>query len=206
MAGIKVKICGLSRECDILYANELIPDYIGFVFAKSRRQVSMEKAYVLKSKLNVGIKAVGVFVNEPIETVAEIVSKDIIDIIQLHGGEDETYITELRKHTDKQVIKAYRIDSEADIETAKRTTADMILLDNGSGGTGKCFNWNLISELSVPYFLAGGIDMGNISQALRLEPFSIDVSSGVETNGVKDFDKMKKLVDSVRGYKRVRKN
>lgn len=200
MAEIKVKICGLSRDCDILYANELMPDYIGFVFAKSRRQVSMEKAYALRTKLHAGIRTVGVFVNESAETVAEIVSEGIIDIIQLHGNEDEAYITELKKHTNKQVIKAYRIDSEADIEAAKRTAADMILLDNGSGGTGKCFDWNLISELSMPYFLAGGINMGNVSRALRLEPYAIDVSSGVETNGVKDFDKMKKIVDFIRGY------
>lgn len=200
MAGIKVKICGLSRECDILYANELMPDYIGFVFAKSRRQVSMEKAYALKSKLDEGIKAVGVFVNEPIETVEKIVSEEIIDIIQLHGNEDETYITELRKHTDKQVIKAYRVDTEEDIKIAKKTVADMILLDNGSGGTGRCFDWKLISELSMPYFLAGGINTENVSQALSMKPYAIDVSSGVENDGVKDFDKMKKIVDSVRSY------
>lgn len=200
MSGIKVKICGLSRECDILYANELMPDYIGFVFAKSRRQVSIENAYALKSILNDNIRAVGVFVNEQIETVANIAAEGIIDIIQLHGSEDETYISELRKLTNKNVVRAYRIEKEEDIETAKRTAADMILLDNGNGGTGRCFDWNLISGLSMPYFLAGGIDTDNILHALLLEPYAIDVSSGVETDGVKDFYKMKKIVESVRSY------
>lgn len=198
MSKIKVKICGLTRECDIEYANVLLPDYIGFVFAKSRRQVSPEQACNLKVKLDKKIKAVGVFVDEPIDTVLKIASEGIIDIIQLHGREDEIYIARLKEAVDKQIIKAYRIDTEKDISAAKQTKADMVLLDNGAGGTGKCFDWNLISELNIPYFLAGGIDTDNVSQALLLEPYAVDVSSGVETDGVKDFDKMKKIIESVR--------
>lgn len=198
MSKVKVKICGLTRECDICYANELLPDYIGFVFANSRRKVSIRRAYELKLKLDKRINAIGVFVDEPIEHVVKIASEGIIDMIQLHGREDETYMDKLREFTDKQIIKAYQISGQKDIETAKRTKADMILLDNGSGGTGRSFDWNLISKLSIPYFLAGGIDTENISQALLLEPYAVDVSSGVETEGVKDFDKMKKIIEAVR--------
>lgn len=198
MSEVKIKICGLTRKCDILYANELLPDYIGFVFADSRRKVSIGQAYELKLKLDKRIRTVGVFVNEPIEHVVKIASEGIIDMIQLHGREDETYMDKLREFTDKQIIKAYQISGQKDIETAKQTKADMVLLDNGSGGTGKCFDWNFISKLSIPYFLAGGIDTKNISQALLLEPYAVDVSSGVETEGVKDFEKMKRIIEAVR--------
>lgn len=206
----KIKICGLSRECDIQYANELMPEYIGFVFAKkSRRYVSSEKAAELKAGLSDKITAVGVFVNEPAENVAKLLSAGIIDIAQLHGGEDEEYIRILRTLTDKPIIKAFRIASAADVSCAVRSSADYILLDNGEGGTGTSFDWSLIGKIDRPYFLAGGLNPENVRDIFSLNPinhktnpapFAVDVSSGVETDGYKDFDKMERFVYNIRSY------
>lgn len=200
-ADIKVKICGLSRECDITFANQCMPDYIGFVFAKSRRQVKLETVRNLKRMLNPDIQAVGVFVNEPIQNIEKVVAENLIDMIQLHGAEDDSYIKALRNITDKPLIQAYRIERMEDIRRAENTLADMVLLDNGNGGTGISFEWNLITTLSVPFFLAGGICRENIRQALNKNPFAVDVSSGVETDGYKDFDKMKEIVEIVRNVR-----
>ena len=136
----KIKLCGLSRRCDIECVNELCPDYIGFVFAKkSKRYVSPEKAKELKFLLSPDIKAVGVFVDEQIENIVKLLSDNIIDLAQLHGSEDEEYIARLKALTDKPVIKAFRIKSENDITSAKNCKADFILLDSGAG-TGRSFN------------------------------------------------------------------
>ena len=141
----KIKLCGISRPCDIAIVNELRPEYIGFVFyQKSRRYVSPEQAAELKKQLYPDISTVGVFVNEAPETVAELLKRGIIDIAQLHGKEDENYILTLRTLTDKPIIKAFRIDTGQDILAAKNSTADFILLDSGNGGTGTVFDWNLI--------------------------------------------------------------
>lgn len=196
----KIKLCGLSRECDIEAANALMPDYIGFVFAqKSRRYVSPERAAMLKALLNPSIKAVGVFVRELPEQVAELLKSGIINIAQLHGGEDEAYIARLRSLTDAPIIKAFRIDSAADIEAATRSSADYVLLDSGSGGTGSVFDWSLIKQLDRAYFLAGGLSINNVGEAItQLNPYALDVSSGIETDGLKDITKMAAFVSAVR--------
>ena len=195
----KIKLCGLSRKCDIEWANALKPEYIGFVFwSKSKRNVPPEKAKELKDLLSPDIKAVGVFVDEPIENVAELLNDNIIDIAQLHGGEDEEYIKKLRALSGKPIIKAFLLKSDIDAERAEKSTADYILVDSGTG-TGKSFDWELLKNISRPYFLAGGLCCENISQAITaLDPYAVDVSSGIETNGCKDKNKMAAFVAAVR--------
>ena len=193
----KIKLCGISRPFDIKIINELKPDYIGFVFApKSKRYITPEKASELKTMLNHEIKSVGVFVDEIPEKIAEM--KDIIDVIQLHGREDENYIKHLRTLTDKIIIKAFKIKDENDIRIAEDNIADYVLLDSGEG-SGRTFNWKLIKNISRPYFLAGGLNTENISSAMKeLKPFAVDVSSGIETDGIKDELKMRNFVATVR--------
>lgn len=196
----RIKLCGLSRSCDIQAANRLQPDYIGFVFAPgSRRYLSPERAAALRSMLSPAVQAVGVFVNAPVETVAGLLHEQIIDLAQLHGNEDDAYIQRLQALAGKPVIKAFRVDAPADIARANRCTADMILLDSGNGGTGTVFDWSLIRGVHRPYFLAGGLGVGNVREAVnQLAPYAVDVSSGVETEGVKDQAKMAAFVAAVR--------
>ena len=202
MEGIqtKIKFCGLMRECDILAANEIRSDYIGFVFAqKSRHYVTPDLARHLKSALDPGIKAVGVFVNDPPESIASLFAEGIIDIAQLHGQEDEAYISYLRTLTKKPLIQAFRIDQKEDVEHALQSSADYILLDSGSGGTGTAFDWSLLKNIPRPWFLAGGLDAENIADAiLHLHPHAVDVSSGIETDKFKDIQKMKAFAAAVR--------
>ena len=187
----KIKFCGLKRIEDIKYANDLKPDFIGFVFApQSKRFVNADTARELKNLLDTEIKAVGVFVDEDINVVTKLLKDGIIDIAQLHGSEDEEYIKSLRAICDKPIIKAFTIVSKDDIKKANESTADYILLDSGKG-SGETFNWDLIKEVNRPYFLAGGLDCDNVENALSsLTPYAVDVSSGIETDGFKDFDKM----------------
>ena len=184
----KVKLCGLSRESDIAAVNKLKPDLVGFVFAKkSKRYVSPEQAEHLKSLLAPGILAAGVFVNEPVEAVAELLDRGVIDVAQLHGSEDDDYIARLRALTGKPIFPA--IESCA---------ADLVLLDSGAG-TGKTFDWSLVRSVQRPYFLAGGLDPDNIADAIAaLHPYGVDVSSGIETDGVKDESKMAAFVAAAR--------
>ena len=194
----KIKLCGLSRAEDILTVNGLLPEFIGFIFyPKSKRYITPEKAAELKNLLNKKISAVGVFVNEEIKTVAEIAK--FLDLIQLHGAEGENYISELKKFTDKKIIQAFKIKTADDLNLAKNSRADFILLDSGAG-TGEIFNWQLLKNFDREYFLAGGLNVENVSDAVKiLKPFAVDVSSGIETGGVKDAAKMKKFVSTVRG-------
>ena len=197
---VKIKICGLSRECDIDFANEAKLDYVGFVFANSRRKITKEQAYILKKKLNSDIKSVGVFVNEDINFILELLNENIIDIIQLHGHEDEKYMLELTRKTDNPIIKAITVDKKDFISKFSTTFTDYLLLDSGSGGTGVKFDWNLLDKkIKKPFFLAGGIDAENVEQAIKLiNPFAIDISSGVETNGYKDRYKILEIVRRVK--------
>ena len=194
-----VKMCGLSRKSDIQAVNEIKPEYIGFVFwTKSKRYISPEKAFELKKLLDENIKAVGVFVDEDIEKVAELLENNVIDIAQLHGSETEDYINKLRSMTKKPVIKAFRITSKNDVEKAVNSTADMILLDAGMGD-GKIFDWSLLRDIKRPYFLAGGLNCENIADAVRnINPYAVDVSSGIETDGLKDIKKMAVFAKTVR--------
>ncbi|SDA69107.1 phosphoribosylanthranilate isomerase [Lachnospiraceae bacterium G11] len=195
----KIKLCGLKRECDIEAVNKLNPDFIGFVFAeKSKRYVNPIEAAKLKEMLGKDIKAVGVFVNESPEAVAELLNKGTIDMAQLHGSEDEEYISMLRSLTDKPLIKAIKVQSKADIEAADGSSADYVLLDSGAG-TGMAFNWQLIKGIKRPYFLAGGLNPENVAEAVKtLNPYAVDVSSGIETDGLKDEAKMADFVSIVR--------
>ena len=196
----KIKLCGLSRSEDIDAANALLPDFIGFVFAaKSRRYVSPEKAADLRSRLDPAVRAVGVFVNELPERVAALLADGTIDIAQLHGAEDEAYIARLRALTGRPIIKAFRVDTPADLAAARASSADFILLDNGAGGTGEAFDRSLLAGFDRPYILAGGLDSETVGPAIRaLRPFAVDVSSGIETGGLKDTVKMKAFVEAVR--------
>ena len=196
----KVKLCGLTSLCDIEAVNLLKPDYIGFVFApKSKRYISKETAYQLKQQLDSSILAVGVFVNEKPEIIAALLEEGIINLAQLHGTENEIYITQLRTLTDKPIIQAFRIDTPEDADVAEKCSADYILLDSGTGGTGTAFDWTLLKNIKRPYFLAGGLTPENVGTAVKtLSPYGVDVSSGIETNGLKDKDKMKALLSAVR--------
>lgn len=136
----KIKFCGLTRPCDIEAANEIKPDYIGFVFApKSKRRVSYKQAVDLKNLLSKDIKAVGVFLNEDIDQVISLLNLGIIDAAQLHGSESADYIRRLQQETGKPVIKAFQIHSEEDVSAAEQTNADYIILDAGTG-EGKTFD------------------------------------------------------------------
>ena len=162
----KVKLCGLSRESDIAAVNKLKPDLVGFVFAKkSKRYVSPEQAEHLKSLLAPGILAAGVFVNEPVEAVAELLDRGVIDVAQLHGSEDDDYIARLRALTGKPIFRAFKVKSEADLPAIENCAADLVLLDSGAG-TGKTFDWSLVRSVQRPYFLAGGLDPDNIADAI----------------------------------------
>jgi phosphoribosylanthranilate isomerase len=196
----KIKICGLKRREDIKYVNETKPDYAGFVFAGTKRKISFEEAAKFKSFLDKDIKAVGVFVNEKIDNVVKLCAENIIDFVQLHGDEDESYIYGLKKRTDKPVIKAVRVkDKVRDFET----NADYVLFDTHTdeeyGGSGKIFDRELIKGYKKPFFVAGGINAENIAEIIKeLSPYCVDLSSGVETDGLKDFEKIKEIVDIVR--------
>ena len=196
----KIKLCGLTRPRDIEWANALTPDFVGFVFArKSKRYISPRNAQKLREKLNQRINAVGVFVNEAPEALAALLNDGTIDVAQLHGGEDEDYIKALRLLTDRPLIQAFRVDGPADLERARASSADYILLDNGAGGTGTAFDWALLKGFDRPCFLAGGLGPDNVARAVRdVRPFAVDVSSGIETDGAKDYQKMAAFVNAVR--------
>ncbi|MDD7738714.1 MAG: phosphoribosylanthranilate isomerase [Fusicatenibacter sp.] len=195
----KIKICGLSRLCDIDYVNEIKPDYVGFVFAKSRRRISKEHALTLRQKLDPDIQAVGVFVNELAPVVAGYLESGIIDVAQLHGSEDEIYLHNLRLQTGQPIIKAFSVRNADDVKRACESTADYILLDHGKGGTGTAFDWTLVQNMKRPFFLAGGLGPENIEKAIAdVHPFGVDISSGVETDGYKDYHKIQDCVRRIR--------
>lgn len=184
---------------DIEYANEVLPEFIGFVFApKSRRYVSFEQAKKFRGELDYRIAAVGVFVDEDIENIVRLVKDEVIDMVQLHGSEDNAYIAKLREMAEVPIIQAFKIIDSYDAESAVLSDADFVLLDSGMG-TGKTFDWSLIKSINRPYFLAGGISPENAAQAVeRFSPYAVDASSSLETDGVKDLSKMTALARAVR--------
>lgn len=200
---MKLKFCGLTREADIRAANETRPDYIGFVFAESRRRVTDEQAARLRAQLAPGIQAVGVFVNDDPTHIAELANHGVIDLIQLHGGESAAYIRRLRTMTAAPVIYAVRVGTHEDIERVKPYSVEYFLLDtctkDAYGGSGKTFDWSLIGEVEKPYFLAGGLNESNIPRAMRTGAYALDLSSGIETDGVKDAAKMRRVAALIRG-------
>lgn len=234
---MKIKICGLRRPEDVSFANEVRPDYVGFILTGGfRRSITKETARELRSLLAPEIKAVGVFVNEPVERIIEFLEEGIIDIAQLHGQESEEDIVYLKAVTGKPVIKVIKFvqPKEAAIDDPDRETesqevfeeankkvkvmnryaveawldsaADYLLFDSGTG-TGKTFDWSVLTEVLADYggtlpkefFLAGGISAENIDEAWQMvQPYAVDLSSSVETDGAKDFEKMKLAVSIVR--------
>lgn len=197
----KVKICGLKTVEDVGKVNPYRPDYVGFVFAPgSKRRVSWELAKEMKGALAPGILAVGVFVNQEIRMIAGLVRAGIIDLVQLHGDEGKEDILELTGLVDCPVIKAVPVGHTPPVWLPQG--ADYLLFDTAAqerGGTGRSFDWSLLGNITAPYFLAGGIHEGNVAEAMAAtQPYAVDVSSGVETNGVKDEDKIRRLIRRVR--------
>ena len=200
---MKLKFCGLTREADIRAANETRPDYIGFVFAESRRRVTDEQAARLRALLSPGIQAVGVFVNDDPTHIALLANRGVIDLIQLHGGESAAYIRRLRTMTAAPIICALRVGKQTDIKRAESNLVDFLLLDtytkDAYGGSGRIFDWSLLGEVGKPYFLAGGLNESNITRAMRTGAYALDLSSGIETDGVKDAEKMRRVAALVKG-------
>jgi phosphoribosylanthranilate isomerase len=206
---LRIKICGLFREQDIDYVNEARPDYCGFVFAESKRQVSAELAGRLRRRLADGITAVGVFVNAPINDIAALYRNGTISIAQLHGNETDEYIAHLKKTTKDTPIPIIKVikhsslkisaPSRLCVRSSESNPTDYYLIDSGSG-SGETFDWNLLNSLTIdkPWFLAGGINLDNINQAMTVNPYGIDVSSGAETDGVKDREKILQLTAAIR--------
>jgi len=195
----KIKICGLTRMEDIDAANLYMPDYIGFVFAESRRKVDKTTAKTLKNRLDPRIKTVGVFVNEPIENILSLIENGVIDIVQLHSEENEKYIENLKSKTGILIIKAISVQNKGGVQKWNQSSADYLLLDHKNGGSGQIFDWNLIGETTKPFFLAGGINIENVTAAInKTNPYAVDISSGAETNGIKDSKKIKEFIGRVR--------
>lgn len=192
---MKIKICGIKNEDELKIINEACPDFIGFIFAKSKREITFNKAIELKKMLNPKIKAVGVFVDTPILEIVSFYKKNAFDIAQLHGEYSEDDILKL-KSENIPVIKVIRVQEEAyNIETK----ADYVLFDNYkkniTGGTNEAFNWNIKIKSNVPYFIAGGLNQDNIkAMAQKLHPYAADVSSGVEVDGFKTKEKVFNII------------
>lgn len=197
---VKIKICGLKRLEDIDIVNKYKPDYIGFVFADSKRKVSHELASEMKKNLSSDIISVGVFVDAEIDEIINLFNRGIIEVAQLHGQENEEYIGCLKERTGGKIkiINAIEMDDEEDLLEYESSIADFLLLDSGKG-SGKTFDWNLIREdLNKEFFLAGGIDISNISKAINeIDPYAIDLSSSLETDGFKDESKIKEIMEAI---------
>jgi phosphoribosylanthranilate isomerase len=201
----KVKICGLTRMEDVEAVNRHRPDYAGFVFAPGRRQLSPENARQLVERLDPSILSVGVFVNEGIETAAVIAGHCRLGAVQLHGSEDDAYIFRLNAllPPGTLVIKAVRVKYVDSIKQAEKTHCGLLLLDaytqGQAGGAGETFDWGLLEGFRRPYLLAGGLNAGNVEEAIRLlDPYGVDVSSGVETDGRKDSEKIAEFIGLAR--------
>ena len=194
----KIKFCGLKTLDDIYAANEILPEYVGFVFApKSKRYITPAQAEKLRGALDKKICAVGVFVNENISNVAELLNAGIIDAAQLHGNENDDYIRNLRGVTNKLIIQAFKVHELKKLVLSPKSLVP-ILIDAGAGD-GKVFDWNLLKNFRREYFLAGGLNPENVGDAIKLlKPFAVDVSSGIETDGKKDFKKMATFAEVVR--------
>ena len=206
----RIKICGIKRVEDILYVNRYLPHYIGFVFAESKRRVSAEQVRVLKQKLDPRIKTVGVFVNEAIEKIVEIVDECGLNCIQIHGDETPQYINNLRERLDLhsaqgvEIWKAIRVKDESSLNLLNSYKVDAFVLDTfvegAYGGAGKVFDWKLASldKSCSRIFVAGGMSPENVADAVKsIKPYGVDVSSGVETEGFKDEFKIRQFVDEV---------
>ena len=196
----KIKICGLMSEDDILCVNEILPEFVGFMFWEpSKRYITLDKARGFKELLDPKVKAVGVFLDQDIEEVKSIAKSGVIDIVQLHGSESDEYIEIIKNETGLPVIKAFSVAKGADADTINRSPADMVLIDSGRGGTGELFNWEFLKDIKRDYFLAGGLSPENAGEAVKTGAYALDVSSGVETEGKKDAEKIRRFITTVRG-------
>lgn len=200
MDRVRIKICGLMRPQDIDMVNEVCPDIAGFILASGRRRtVTPEQMRELTGRLKPEIRSAAVFLDQDIRWIADLAAEGLMDIIQLHGHEGNEEIRYLRSRTDKTVIKAFQIDTAENIRRAEDSEADLVLLDHGAGGTGQVWDWSLLTGMKRPFILAGGLDSENVQEAVRkTQPFGVDVSSGVETDGCKDREKILRFVRAVR--------
>jgi len=205
MSRMKIKLCGLFRAEDIEYANLAGPDFGGFILTPGfRRSITGDLAAAFRRKLDPQIQAVGVFVNAPCEEIVSYLKQGTIQIAQLHGDEREEEIRKIRAISGKPVIKAVKVQSRQDVEAWLDSEADSLLFDSGMG-TGQTFDWSLLSGMRREFFLAGGLNADNLRKVMEsvsfmgdLRPYAVDLSSGVETNGFKDRDKMQEVVKLVR--------
>lgn len=198
---VKIKICGLKRLEDIEIVNKYKPDYIGFVFADSKRKVSHDLAFEMKNNLSSDIVSVGVFVDADIGEIVDLFDRGVIEIAQLHGLESEDYIRNLKENTNYKlkIINAIEMSDEKDLLEYDNSLSDYLLLDSGKG-SGKTFDWSLIrTDLTKDFFLAGGIDISNVNHAIEeFNPFAVDLSSSLETDGFKDENKIKEIMEVIR--------
>ena len=198
---VKIKICGLKRLEDIEIVNKYKPDYIGFVFADSKRKVSHDLAFEMKNNLASNIVSVGVFVDADIDEIVELFDMGVIEIAQLHGLESEDYIRNLKENTNYElkIINAIEMSDEKALLEYEDSLSDYLLLDSGKG-SGKTFDWSLIrKDLTKDFFLAGGINISNVNSAIEeFNPFAVDLSSSLETDGFKDENKIKEIMEVIR--------
>ena len=200
----KVKICGICHEVEIGIMNELVPDFVGFVFvSKSRHFIAPEHAGLLRSKLRPGIRSVGVFANHSLKSVAMCVEVAGLDMVQLHGDETAEYIAALREYIRCPIMKVYKVAKPMDAEKALYSTADYVMLDGGNAGDGRTFDWSLLGNVRRKYFLSGGLTPENLNRAMIVtpQPYALNVSSGVEANKMKDYRKVMKFILGVKNFK-----
>ena len=209
----KLKICGLTCEEDVAAVNEVRPDFAGFVIEvpRRRRSITIEQMKVLVKGLNKDTLPIGVFVDAPSELPISLLRDGTLWAAQLHGNEDEEYIEKIQNMTGKHVIKAFSIKTPEDVKRALKSPAHYILLDQGIGGTGEAFDWNLVPPVKRPFFLAGGLAPENLRAAIAaLHPWAVDISSSLETNGKKDPEKIRRLfrmlrqINTLEAYKKER--
>lgn len=200
---MKVKMCGLCRPEDIVYVNEVQPDYVGFVFyPKSHRAVTREQACEYRKALSPSIRTVGVFVNEDPKTIIDLLEEGILDAAQLHGDETEEDIQYLQAVCGKPVIKAVKVRDRYDVEAWLDSSADYLLFDNGMG-TGRTFDWSVLGGIDREFFLAGGLQAENLAEAMEtVRPYAVDISSGIESDRKKDPEKMRRIMELVERYRR----
>ena len=198
---VKIKICGIRRMEDIEIVNRYVPDYIGFVFAESKRKVSHDEAFKLKNNLHPDIISTGVFVDADSDEILSLYRRGIIDAAQLHGRESEEFILNLKEKTNYKlkIINAIEISEGTDVTEYDSSHADYLLFDSGKG-SGKTFDWKLIKKnLKKEFFLAGGLDTFNIGHAIEeFNPYAVDLSSSLETDGFKDENKIKEIMEVIR--------
>lgn len=206
---VKIKICGLRTPADVAAVNAALPEYAGFIFVPMRRRyVAPTQAAILCQQLDPRIRPVGVFVDACVEEILEALEHCPLDMVQLHGAEDNDYIAMLRaayrsrftvESRNLYIVKAFRVESADDIRRAEASAADEILLDHGAGGTGERFDWTLLQHCRRRFFLAGGLTPDNVEDAIRVaQPYAVDASSSLETDGRKDPEKIRRFVAAVR--------